>query len=630
MSDESENSGEEDIEKVKSERNDGQKRMKSGEDKEENNAKEKIKILDDISLISDESEILEPKDKSTPKVPLAKDLPMKNIHVNSLSANVAHRCEKCKSQLKVPLKDFQRCLVCYKIYHKACLGVDAKSNFNYFTCDGCSKKLEDIRHGRKRENEMKKRKINVEKMETQKKISGDENVQDELVWYITNREKFERAREKYELSFSQEIPVKSSRVQSSINKVEERPVNESPFNAATTMEKIMMEMCRNQANALRRQAEIDERERVRVLPHVKSLGAEWITFYRAYQNSKNFFEDQENVVRLQAAISCPDVLKKGGTNLFCTETYDETIEEINKSMNNSKRLVSDGAEKLRKLKSPKDHIHDHKVLIDFIIEIRHFANLLQKVGDVGSQNDSRLIATLASRLPWNLRANWQEKCYAKELQGDAITVMFLSKFLQQKLGGLERAQTEENMVIWQDEKNINRLTQRDTKSAKLFAHNSEKQAWEFRCWIDKSDDHNIKDCPTSKTMSGKECFELAKQLKVCTGCGKEKFIGKCSRSTPPPPCSQHPGQNHWRTVCPNRPALKMQNSSDGQTQVIENGESENEGNTEEDRSSESNEVQLNSHQASNSRIIDPRFYLNLTNSHLNTTRHVALNNTIVH
>jgi hypothetical protein len=641
MSDESDDPADEEIEKIKSGSENNQETGKERKKKITENDDEEESVDEfgcGLSSILKESKNAEKSQKTpqrfslyrysakkeTPHNPFVNVDRRKAVTENPNTANVAHRCGKCKLQMKVPLTDFQRCLVCYEPYHKLCLGVDAMtSNVNFFTCDGCKRDQENVRLKREKENELKRKKIIAEKIEKQKEITNEFR-DDEFLWYVTNKDKFEIMKEKYEYSFFQQEPPKrsqqkitsSSHEKKHSKKIVENLASQTPFNASTVMEQIMLEMCRNQANALQRQAEIDERERMRVLPLVKSLGAEWITFFKAYQGSKDFFEHQENVVRLQAAILCPEILKKGGTNLFCTETYDETIGEINKTMNNSKRLVSDGAEKLRKLKSPKDHIHDQKVLIDFIIEIRHFANLLQKVGDIGSQNDSRLIATFASRLTWNLRASWQEKCYAKEVLGEAITVKFLSDFLQQKLGGLERAQTEHNMILWQEEKHSTRPPIRDTRQEKFFSHQQpEKKAWEFRCWIDKSDDHNIKDCPKSKTMSGKKCFELAKQLRVCAGCGKEKFTGKCSRTSPPPPCLQHPGQNHWRTVCPSRPAISSLNN-----QNFSDTNSQNDENTEEGRNLENEEAQMNSHQAATSRVIDPRFFMNLPVSQFNTTK----------
>jgi hypothetical protein len=597
----------------------GRKRKRDSKDESEG----KFDDLEKISLSSDVSEFPDSVQKSSPKIvshekskenSLSQQKVKRRAFVNeSNAANVAHRCALCKGQMTVPLKNFQKCIMCSEVYHKSCLGVDLMNSVSFFTCTDCKKNIDDERQRREKENKRQKEKEN-RKENAVLKVKVEEKEQEDLLWYITNREKFERMRERFELS-QQKLSVSSQRVLIPPSSAAEQnlrnananeiPESNNSLNTSKSMEQIMLEMCQNQAYALRRQAEMDERERQRILPQVKSLGAEWITFYKSYQASKYYFEPQENVVRLQAAILCPEILRKGGTNLFCTETFDETLREINESMNNSKRLVCDGAEKLKKLKSPKDHIYDKQVLIDFIVEIRHFANLLERIGDVGSQNDTRLIATLASRLPWNLNASWQEKCHKRESQGEPVTMKFLSDFLQLKLGGLERSQMEMNLIIWQNEKS----SSREAKSGKFFTHQPEKQAWEYRCWVDKSDEHNIRDCDKAKTMSGRECFLLAKQLRVCTSCGKERFTGQCSRSTSPPQCPKHPGQKHWQTVCPSRQATE---SSKAQSNAHSEKEDEAISDSEEKPASE--EAHFNAHQASSSRVIDPRHFFNFANT----------------
>lgn len=68
-----------------------------------------------------------------------------------------------------------------------------------------------------------------------------------------------------------------------------------------------------------------------ILPKVTKVGYKWKIFYTAFLDSMNIFTPNENVVRLQNAIQCPEIKKLGGINLFTSATYEQTLKDIDKT-----------------------------------------------------------------------------------------------------------------------------------------------------------------------------------------------------------------------------------------------------------------------------------------------------------
>jgi hypothetical protein len=112
------------------------------------------------------------------------------------------------------------------------------------------------------------------------------------------------------------------------------------------------------------------------------------------------------------------------------------------------------------------------------------------------------------------------------------------------------------------------LNATDNKSSKTQSnrnrgtfHNTQnkKEPWQFKCWVCQKDDHIIRDCKISREKDGKEIHAMACKLKICTNCGKEKYVkGKpCTGKKTPSECRKCPGKNHWATFCPNRLGAKQ-------------------------------------------------------------------------
>lgn len=323
---------------------------------------------------------------------------------------------------------------------------------------------------------------------------------------------------------------------------------------------------------LERQMFQDERSYQKELPQVNKIGSDWLVMYKSYANSKKLFSDSENVIRLQKSIKSEEIIKLGGPNLFCVDTYDETMNKINQLINRPNDLLRQNLRETLNIEVSHDK-KDKQSLIDYIISINHLASLQNKIGTIATRCDPTMLENLSRKLPDYLNEKWQAICVQKELENETISIMHLSNFLEKKLAVFMRIKASQSV---EDDENYeeNYLENGQTKSFKYKRNNESnstplynnskqrKPAYEYKCWVHQSDDHFIAQCPKAKELSGIEVFSLAKQLSVCTSCGKEKYSGaghRCSHA-PPPICRYHQNQRHWNIVCPTRPPLNRENN----------------------------------------------------------------------
>lgn len=313
---------------------------------------------------------------------------------------------------------------------------------------------------------------------------------------------------------------------------------------------------------LENQMKQNDKIALKSLPVVNKIGAEWLVFYKAFVQTKCFYTPQENVTRLQQAILCEEVKKIGGTNLFTPETCNDAVERINKLINRPEDLLRKNAKEVLSMKVSNDK-KDRKSFINYIVAVNNYANYQLNLGTNRSQNDSALIEKFAAKLPIYMNEKWQEFCVKKENQGRTVSIQDLSSFLEEKLAILLRMQSVETAHDKEAKPETKTQGEGTAKTsnknnARLYNTNT-KPAYDYRCWVDQSDDHPISKCSKAMSMSGLEVLELAKKLGVCTLCGREKFTGPGHRckSQPPPECKYHPQQRHWATVCPTRKAYKQ-------------------------------------------------------------------------
>lgn len=456
-------------------------------------------------------------------------------------------------------------------------------------------------------------------------------IDNEYSWYQQNRERFERAASRFSIHPQTNATIVANQTNSRVqNPSQNAPQHEEEEDevlsttSATPMEKIMAQLCINQELTLKRQQENDEREKLRDLPVVNNRGSEWIVFYKAFENSKDKFESHENVVRLQKAIKCEQIKKLGGGNLFSPATYDVTIKELNKRLSDPRELLINNVKKILKMKSPKEHPKDHQALLAFINEVRHLGNLQLKVGNVSTQTDAHQIASIVQMLPEKYATSWHELCAQKEELNEPITFMLLGECLHKKLPVIQQLLYTQELANWNPpSKSSNE--KREPKKGHLFnTLDTQKKPWDFKCWIDESDEHLIKDCPTARLLSGKEVMDLAKRLQICVNCGKEPYTRKCTKRAEPQPCRFHPGEKHWAIVCPSRMARNNNtrlNSHQHASNEAANSQNPTHMNLQHNPQQIHQNAPSTSDQSTHNERDVERFFLNRPNGQMNNTLH---------
>lgn len=199
-----------------------------------------------------------------------------------------------------------------------------------------------------------------------------------------------------------------------------------------SMLKMFAGMCKIQNKNLQRQVELDEKQKVKDLPIINKKGIEWITFYRAFIDSKDKFTAQENIVRLQRAIKCDEIKQLGGITLFLPDTYEETLKNLNDRLNKNHNLLLDNLKKLLNMPNPSNG-RCNIALINFINEVRNYANLQMKVGTLSTQTETSTLLSLTKMLPYTIRFKWSMHYSEIQNENRAASIIdfsdFLSKFL---------------------------------------------------------------------------------------------------------------------------------------------------------------------------------------------------------
>jgi hypothetical protein len=135
----------------------------------------------------------------------------------------------------------------------------------------------------------------------------------------------------------------------------------------------------------------------RDLPKVTQANYEWKTFYSSFLSTKDFFEHQENVIRIQEAIQCPEMKTLGGLNLINLNTYEKTLEEIDRRVAKPEKLLIKDKQKL--VDHAKIANGDKKSVIKFIDEVRKYSTLVDKIGSLADKSDHALISRISRILP---------------------------------------------------------------------------------------------------------------------------------------------------------------------------------------------------------------------------------------
>lgn len=324
-----------------------------------------------------------------------------------------------------------------------------------------------------------------------------------------------------------------------------------------------------------RQAKLDIQRIYAELPVVHHIGLEWANFYSMYKKSKEFFEDAQNVLRIQKAINCKKLLHAAGANLFGEHTYHEAIELLNERFNRPYDILRNELKRVLVMRNPQKD--DYAALVDFITAVQHYASLQKNLGNINTQSDSAIISQIVEKLPTSYKLRWNCYCAEKEkklanavtddeMNANLITVISLSDFLSKDFDGLNRAAS---MSMPRSHAHNNFNERRPQANGRSFNNMHSDNPWDYKCCLCVTNNHDIFRCQEAKQLSGKELFSKISEMKICCWCLREGFTGrghKCSKS-PLPQCKkeEHKGQrnNHLWLLCPlrkssNDPSLPSQ------------------------------------------------------------------------
>lgn len=191
--------------------------------------------------------------------------------------------------------------------------------------------------------------------------------------------------------------------------------------------------------------------------------------------------------------------------------------------------------------------------------MRHHLTMVQNLGNDLGIPVTNMIAQLVDTLPPTWESAWSRKSSKIRAENRIATILDLQNFLTEKIPELQdylgwkrhlnQTSTSANIPLqW------NKTVEMNSESLNVSQSSANKNDWDFKCWVDRSDDHPISKCPTAISMSGAEVFNLALSKGICSKCGREPFKHNvaCTSKYPPPNCKNCPGKHYWGTICPKR------------------------------------------------------------------------------
>lgn len=283
----------------------------------------------------------------------------------------------------------------------------------------------------------------------------------------------------------------------------------------------------------------------KILPKVNYANYEWKVFYRAFLETKDLFSAQENVSRLQEAILCEEIKQIGSFNLFSLETYEETLEEIDKRIGKPAKMLLKEKQKLfvqRKL-----HNGQKKEIIKFIGDIKRYSTLVDKIGDDQNKHDYPLLKQLMRTLPERLLNGWMTEFTRMENAGEIIMISHIASWLDKKIEECENLlmleeddpsvpQKDRNFKSQQNKKGPKGRNEKEISFAQTNSYAPQEKK-EFNkkprhdkesneslasfCWYHNSSGHSSLCCYALLAKTGKEVSDLAKEKGICTLCGNK-------------------------------------------------------------------------------------------------------------
>jgi Protein of unknown function (DUF1759)/Aspartyl protease len=479
--------------------------------------------------------------------------PPKNLPTASQSDNGAKNkliCCLCNKSFKDESKAEYPCMLCNRPCHKKCRENVELAN-NEYVCTDCPFDDETISESAPDSADfLKMMKALQKKMaaETHKLLEQQ-------------KQHFEQQISQLHLQSSQRTYLQALNTTANLNNSQSADMNQSV--TVELLAQSLHEMSVNTKLQNKRQEKLDNQAIYAELPVVNNIGLEWANFYELYTKSKDFFENAQNVMRIQKAIKCQKLLQTAGSNLFNERTYHDSIELLNDRYNRPYELLRNELKIVLNKKSP--HKNDHAALVEYIMAVQQYSAMQKNLGNINTQSDSGIISQLVDKLPINYRLQWNSVCVEKEKKlvdartaternQHTITVMTLSNFLDKDLDALTRFLSTSNTPT--EKRSQERSGSFNFSNVHIDPNG--KNAWEYKCCLCMSDDHDFFHCNETKKLSGIALVMKLKELKVCFCCLKEGYSGRnhvCAHS-PPPECKQpaHKGKYHWWLLCSLRKA----------------------------------------------------------------------------
>lgn len=192
--------------------------------------------------------------------------------------------------------------------------------------------------------------------------------------------------------------------------------------------------------------------------------SQWDSFYKAYETTKRYFSDSQNVERLQNAIKCSFVRKWGKNRLFEYDTYDEKIQYINRTFYIPSIILRMELNKL--LDRKKILSHERIKLAEFINDIEDFYVMYKNKGSLASQEDENMIREIIKILPTEIAESYVNNIYNKR---KTLSIKTLNDYLQSKMFGI--IYTNPEILSIDKNKHINSV---DKPKEKLRKHKPSK------------------------------------------------------------------------------------------------------------------------------------------------------------
>jgi hypothetical protein len=298
-------------------------------------------------------------------------------------------------------------------------------------------------------------------------------------------------------------------------------------------------------------------------------------FYVTFLETKDLYSPQENVSRLQEAIISTEIKELGGYNLFSLDTFEETLQDIDRRVGKPSKMLMNEKHKLLSQKPLLNH--QRKETLKFITEIKKYSTLVDKIGSYQNRADYGLVLRLTKILPEKLFNGWMKEYTKLKAASDEVLISDLSNWLERQIDEIENilmidAENPEstrrnNRNDYQKDKFAERPTreasfsQREDKKDEDYDDYKDTQndSTDNYCWYHDAEGHSSLTCYSLLSKAGWEVTRLAKEKGICLICGRKAHAVCPFRNSNKciiPDCTFH----HAAIFCYKRRALPPTNS----------------------------------------------------------------------